>query len=147
MLDLESKLGLFLYKNDFKITFSDSWFEFKKMLLLSPGSWNLFSLKSLYPIPETESACCYRWDDGGAQSLRRDIPVSEWYRVSRVLGGPTVGHHLLRQLRPGHADGLPVHHSGGLDGHALLGKLLRWRNKYFHLNSISLVFITHLNLK
>ena len=64
----------------------------------------------------------FRWYDGGPQSLWWDIHVSEWYGVPGVLGGTTVGDHLLRQLRPGHADRLPVHHAGGLDWHALLGE-------------------------
>ena len=66
--------------------------------------------------------CCCRWDDGGPQPVWWELPMSQWHRVSRVLGGTTVGNHLLRQLRPGHVDRVPVHHAGGLDRYALLGE-------------------------
>ena len=68
------------------------------------------------------ATCGGRRDDGGPQSLWWDLPVSQRDGVSRVLGGAAVGHHMLRQLRAGHADGVPVHHSGGMDWHALLGE-------------------------
>ena len=53
--------------------------------------------------------------------MRRPLHLPERHGVSRVLGGAAVGHHLLRQLRPGHAHSLPVHHARGVDRHALLG--------------------------
>ena len=53
--------------------------------------------------------------------MRRPLHLPQRHGVSRVLGGAAVGHHLLRQLRPGHAHSLPVHHARGMDRHALLG--------------------------
>ena len=50
--------------------------------------------------------------------------MSEWNRLQGVLGWAPVWDYKLRQYRPVHVDGLPVHHSGGLDGHALLGPRL-----------------------
>ena len=42
----------------------------------------------------------------------------------RGVGGPSVGDHLLWQLRPSHAHCVPVHHPWGVDRYALLGQLL-----------------------
>ena len=42
----------------------------------------------------------------------------------RGVGGPSVGDHLLWQLRPSHAHSVPVHHPWGVDRYALLGQLL-----------------------
>ena len=83
---------------------------------------HLFPSLPRFPDMKCDDVMLCRWYDGGPQSLWWDIHVSEWYGVPGVLGGTTVGDHLLRQLRPGHADRLPVHHAGGLDWHALLGE-------------------------
>lgn len=47
--------------------------------------------------------------------------VSERDRVQTRVGWAQARHHQLRQLRLRHADGVPVHHHGGLDGRAVLG--------------------------
>ena len=44
--------------------------------------------------------------------------------TSRGVGGPSVGDHLLWQLRASHAHSVPVHHTWGVDRYALLGQLL-----------------------
>ena len=44
--------------------------------------------------------------------------------TSRGVGGPSVGDHLLWQLRASHAHSVPVHHPWGVDRYALLGQLL-----------------------
>ena len=44
--------------------------------------------------------------------------------IFRGVGGPSVGDHLLWQLRPSHAHCVPVHHPWGVDRYALLGQLL-----------------------
>ena len=39
-----------------------------------------------------------------------------------LLSGTKLWDHLLRQHLVRHVDGLPVHHDGGVDQHAVLGE-------------------------
>ena len=80
-----------------------------------------------------------RWHDGGPQPLWGDFHLPERNGVPGVLGGTTVGNHVLRQLWSGHADSLPVHHTRGLDRYALLGE---WRLGTFYLAEKINIFIS-----
>ena len=75
-------------------------------------------------VPSPNSAdwnISLRWHDGRSNTMRRYLPLPERNRVSRGVGRSSVGHHLLWQLRTGHAHCLPVYHPRGLDRYALLG--------------------------
>ena len=62
---------------------------------------------------------CRRDCDGSAAAVRQGLQVLRGARLDlrRLLGRTEPRHHQLRQLRPRHADRLPVHHHGGLDRH------------------------------
>lgn len=71
---------------------------------------------------------CHRNHRGGEASTVRTRgglrPTLQAQRndVQNGMGGPQRRHHQLWQLRLRHADGVPVHNNGGLDGCAVLGE-------------------------
>ena len=69
-----------------------------------------------------------RRDAGGAHPVWRVLRVSRGHCVWPLLGGAAVWHHQLWQHWPVHVDSLPVHHSRGMDRHALLGSWLPRKN-------------------
>ena len=91
---------------------------------MSESNWKQFLFPKVPSVPCPQYNVVCRGDAGGANTLRGLLRVSQRHRVWLLLGGASVRHHKLRQHRPGHADCLPVHHSRGLDWHALLGPRL-----------------------
>lgn len=94
---------------------------------------NCFVLSSVislcvYMICLPEQSSLYRFSSRGGTSsmcnLRAWAPVPhQWQWVPRRLARTQRWHHQLRQLPVCHADGVSVHHHGGLDRRAVLGEL------------------------